>query len=95
MRAKEFTIDVNIPINITMNADGSVDVDTGNDSEDEQELEQNPVMVPPLQQSIEMQKSAQGKESPVIDTITQDSELGAEDGEDEFVGNKVNPVNRG
>lgn len=94
MRAKEFTI--NIPINITMNADGSVDVDAGNDSEEEQELDQNPVMVPPLQQSIEMQKSAQGKESPVIDAITTDSEIGAEDEEDEQQeGNETDPRYRG
>jgi hypothetical protein len=47
MRAQEFTI--NIPINIKINGDGEPEISTGQDSGDD--IDQNPVMVPPLQQS--------------------------------------------
>ena len=62
MRAKEFTI--NIPINIKINDSGEPEISTGQNSE-EPELDQNPVMVPPLQQHIELAKAQLGKESPV------------------------------
>jgi hypothetical protein len=45
---------------------------------DPQELEQNPVFVPPLQQHLELAKAEQGKDSPVIDKITADDNIGAE-----------------
>lgn len=83
MRAKEFMI--NIPINITMNADGSVDVKHGADAEepkDPSELDPNPVMVPPLQQDIEIKKAQAGKTSPVINDLTQD-EIDPEEAEDD------------
>lgn len=77
MRAKEFTI--NIPITITMNADGSVDVDEFDQDQDENGepkdpsvLERNPVMVPPLQQDIELKKRMAGKTSPVISDLIRD-----------------------
>lgn len=41
---------------------------------DASELDPNPVMVPPLQQQIEIDKAAVGKTSPVIDELTQDEE---------------------
>jgi hypothetical protein len=72
MRAKEFVI--NIPINIKLNSDGSVDVDQGNEPKDTSELDQNPTMVPPLQQHIELTKASVGKSSPVISKLTQDEE---------------------
>lgn len=72
MRAKEFVI--NIPINIKLNGDGSVDVDQGNEPKDASELDQNPLMVPPLQQELEISKAAVGKVSPVISKLTQDEE---------------------
>jgi ribosome assembly protein YihI (activator of Der GTPase) len=75
MRAKEFTI--NIPITITLNGDGEPEVSTG-DAPAEHELQQNPVMVPPLQQHVELAKAEQGKESPVIDKLTASSDIGAE-----------------
>ena len=74
MRAKEFTI--NVPITITINGDEDPVVSAGDQSEPE--LQQNPVMVPPLQQGIELAKAGQGKESPVIDKITADDNIGAE-----------------
>jgi hypothetical protein len=72
MRAKEFTI--NVPISIKINGDEEPVVSAGDQSEPE--LQQNPVMVPPLQQAIELAKSAQGKESPVIDKLTQSDDVG-------------------
>ena len=74
MRAKEFTI--NIPINIKINGDGEPEISTG--QETEPELQSNPVMVPPLQQHLELHKAELGKESPVIDKITQDDDIGSE-----------------
>lgn len=71
MRAREFTI--NVPITIKINGDNEPEIDMGDsDAKDPSELEQNPVMVPPLQQEIEMKKSAQGKSSPIIKDLTQD-----------------------
>jgi hypothetical protein len=71
MRAREFTI--NIPINIKINGDGEPEIDMGQDSPaDPSELKQDPVMVPPLQQQIELQKADVGKVSPVIKDLTQD-----------------------
>ena len=79
MRAQEFTI--NVPINIKINGDGDPEVDVGNGDEesDQEQLHQNPVMVPPLQQHIELAKADQGKESPVIDKLTAPHTIGDED----------------
>lgn len=41
---------------------------------DPSELDPEPVMVPPLQQQIEINKAAVGKTSPVIDELTQDEQ---------------------
>jgi len=76
MRSREFTI--NIPINIKINGDGEPEINTGQESNDS-ELQQNPVMVTPLQQELELAKAEQGKESPVIDKLTQSDNIGAED----------------
>ena len=74
MRAKEFTI--NVPITIKINGDNDPEIDTG-DSDDDMDL--NPVMVPPLQQHIELHKAEHGKDSPVIDKLTQDQAVGHEE----------------
>jgi hypothetical protein len=74
MRAREFTI--NVPITIKINGDGDPEVDMP--GQEEPELQQNPVMVPPLQQHLELDKAEQGKESPVIDKITADDTIGQE-----------------
>jgi hypothetical protein len=78
MRAQEFTI--NVPINIKINGDGDPEIDVGNDDgqSDQEELQHNPVMVPPLQQHIELAKADQGKESPVIDKLTAPHTVGDE-----------------
>lgn len=71
MRAREFTI--NIPINIRINGDGEPEIDMGQDSPiDPSVPKQDPVMVPPLQQQIELQKADVGKISPIIKDLTQD-----------------------
>jgi hypothetical protein len=80
MRAKEFTI--NVPINIKINGDGDPEIDMPGqktDTPDTPELDQNPVMVSPLQQELELKKAEAGKESPVFDKITVDDELGQEE----------------
>ena len=72
MRAREFVI--NVPITIKINGDGDPKIDMSNNDEpkDPKELDLNPVMVPPLQQDIELKKAEQGKDSPVIKDLTQD-----------------------
>lgn len=103
MRAREFTINVPIKINIDGSDDepnigvgteepipqqhqiDSVEPDF--DDEDESQLDQNPVFVPPLQQQIELQKSAQGKKSPYIsDMLSNDSDVGDEEQKAQPVG---------
>jgi hypothetical protein len=49
----------------------------GNESSDSQpknpeEKDLNPVMVPPLQQHLELDKAEAGKDSPIIKKLTQD-----------------------
>ena len=76
MRAREFTI--NVPIKITINGDSDPEIEAGDQAEDDEELQQNPVMVPPLQQELELRKAELGKETPVIDKITADHDQGEE-----------------
>jgi|TARA_B110000858_G_scaffold135983_1_gene154604 hypothetical protein len=73
MKAKEFTI--NVPINITIDGDGDPKVDMGQNDDGYEKadgLDPKPIFVPPLQQDIELQKAAQGKDSEAIDKITSD-----------------------
>ena len=87
MRAREFTI--NIPINIKINGDGEPEVSTDQGS-DEPELQSNPIMVPPLQQALELAKADHGKESPVIDKITKNDTIGDEpDNNDDALLDKI------
>lgn len=81
MRAKEFTI--NVPITITINGDEDPIVNAGDRSDqDDDQLQQNPVMVAPLQQEIELAKAELGKKSPVIDKLTADQTVGMEPEQD-------------
>ena len=76
MRIDEITI--NIPI--TIDLDGvkpRVNV-AGQDASDDGELDQNPVMMNPLQQELELKKAELGKKSPVIDKMTDNEDIGAE-----------------
>lgn len=77
MRMDEIVI--NIPI--TIDLDGvkpRVNVAGQDASDDDEELDQNPVMVSPLQQDLELKKAELGKNSPVIDKMTDDEDVGAE-----------------
>lgn len=95
MKAREFTI--NVPINIKINGDGDPEIDVaGENPEEEQQpgqdcMDPNPVMVPPLQQNIELKKAALGKEGDVVDKITQDADQSdpledVDDGKNKLVG---------
>ena len=95
MKAREFTI--NVPINIKINGDGDPEIDVaGENPEDEQDpgqdcMDPNPIMVPPLQQNIELKKAALGKEGDVVDKITQDRDQSdpledVDDGKNKLVG---------
>lgn len=74
MRAKEFTI--NVPITITINGDEDPVVNQPETSTPV--LQQNPVMVSPQQQELELKKAELGKSSPVIDKLTQNDSIGDE-----------------
>ena len=77
MRAKEFlleqdkNINITVPITITIPAGGDTKVSTA--PQDDEKPEQ-PVMVPPLQQHIELAKQEAGKDSVVIDQLTTDDD---------------------
>jgi hypothetical protein len=79
MRAKEFTI--NVPITITINGDEDPVVNAAGQNPPEEadtELQQNPVMISPQQQELELAKAAAGKASPVIDKLTGQETVGEE-----------------
>jgi len=77
MRAREFTI--NVPITITINGDEDPVVNAGNTTPaDDTQLHQNPVMVSPQQQELELAKAAAGKAGPVIDKLTGQETVGEE-----------------
>ena len=78
MRAREFTI--NVPITISINGDEDPVISTGNQEpdQDDTELQQNPVMISPQQQELELAKAQAGKASPVIDKLTDTETVGEE-----------------
>ena len=94
MKAREFTI--NVPINIKINGDGDPEIDVAGENPEEEQpgqdvMDPNPVMVPPLQQNIELKKAALGKEGDVVDKITQDQDQSdpledVDDGKNKLVG---------
>lgn len=51
-----------------------LDGDSSSDSQPKnpEEKDENPVMVPPLQQQLELDKAEAGKDSPIIKKLTQD-----------------------
>ena len=63
MRAAEF---MRALADIIDKLDGNESNDSAPDDKDP-----NPVMVPPLQQQLELEKAEQGKDSPVIRKLTQ------------------------
>jgi hypothetical protein len=81
MRIDEITI--NIPIKIDLDGDKPRVNVAGQDADDDSELDQNPVMMNPLQQELELKKSEQGKNSPVIDKMLDDENVGDEENTDQ------------
>lgn len=77
MRIDEITI--NIPITIDLDGDKPRVNVAGKDAVDDDELDQNPVMMNPQQQELELKKAEQGKDSPVIDKMLDDDDEGEED----------------
>ena len=75
MRAKEFIqentqgMTISIPINITIPAGGGMPQVGTIAAPAGDEMPDSPVMVPPLQQEIELLKQQGGKESPVINQL--------------------------
>lgn len=53
-------------------------------ADDTPKLDQNPVFVSPLQQELELAKAALGKQSPVIDKILADENIGDEPESDKY-----------
>ena len=79
MRIDEITI--NIPIKIDLDGDKPRVNVAGKEATDDTELDQNPVMVSPQQQELELKKAEQGKDSPIIDKILDDDDQGEEEDE--------------
>jgi hypothetical protein len=75
MRAREFIqentqgMTISIPINITIPASGGMPQVGTIAAPAGDEMPDSPVMVPPLQQEIELLKQQGGKESPVINQL--------------------------
>jgi hypothetical protein len=69
MRAREFVI--NVPITIQIDGDGPPKINMRRKRlRDPQKLDNDPTMVPPLQQDLEIKKADVGKTSPVIKDLT-------------------------
>jgi len=81
MRIDEITI--NIPITIDLDGDKPKVNVAGQDASDDDDLDQNPVMMNPMQQELELKKAEQGKNSPVIDKMLDDDDEGNEDATDQ------------
>ena len=81
MRIDEITI--NIPITIDLDGDKPRVNVAGKDAVDDDELDQNPVMISPQQQELELKKAEQGKDSPSIDKMLDDEDEGEEDATDQ------------
>lgn len=76
-------ITINIPITIDLDgAKPRVNV-AGKDAEGDEELDQNPVMMNPLQQELELKKAELGKKSPVINKMIDDETIGKEPADDQ------------
>ena len=81
MRIDEITI--NIPIQIDLDGDKPKVNVAGKDAADDDELDQNPVMMNPMQQELELKKAELGKSSPSIDKMLDDDDEGEEDSTDQ------------
>jgi hypothetical protein len=81
MRMDEITI--NIPITIDLDGDKPRVNVAGKDATDDDEMDQNPVMISPQQQELELKKAEQGKHSPSIAKMLDDDDEGDEEETDQ------------
>ena len=81
MRIDEITI--NIPITIDLDGDKPKVNVAGKDAVDNDEMDQNPVMMNPMQQELELKKAEMGKSSPSIDKMLDDDDEGEEEETDQ------------
>lgn len=83
MRIDEITI--NIPIKIDLEGDDARVKVAGKNADDGsgEDLDQNPVMMNPQQQELELKKAEQGKSSPIVDKMLDDDDEGEEDQTDQ------------
>ena len=82
MLIKEVTI--NTPIKIDLDSTGEPKVKVAD--KDAEELDQNPVMMNPQQQELELKKAALGKESPSIEKMVEPDDEGDEEESDQEEG---------
>lgn len=75
MKINEITIDIPIKIKLDGNTH-DINIGNGSTTSTNQSADKNSVMLGPLQQELELKKSMQGKESPVIDSILDDEDIG-------------------
>ena len=95
MRIDE-VININIPITIDLDGEGKPKVSVaGKDATDDPndtngDMQQNPVMVPPMQQELEIRKAEIGKESPIITKLASNKEEGDEEHHDHQLDSVMN-----
>ena len=95
MKARESAL-LTYPINIKINGDGDPEIDVAGENPEEEQSGQDvmdpiPVMVPLLQQNIQLKKAPLGKEGDVVDKIIQDADQSdpfedVDDGKNKLVG---------
>lgn len=74
MRAKEFVI--NVPINIKINGDGEPEIDMpGSKADNAPDDNEQPAMMTPQEQELELKKAELGKESEFIDQLLDEPDV--------------------
>jgi len=81
MRMDEVTI--NIPITIDLDSVGKPKVSVDGKEAEGDELDQNPVMMNPQQQELELRKHELGKNSPAIEKMLDDEGQGDDEQDDQ------------
>ena len=81
MRIDEITI--NIPITIDLDSEGKPKVNVAGKDAEGDEMDDNPVMMNPQQQELELKKAELGKQSPSIEKMVEPDDEGDEDQDDQ------------
>lgn len=82
MKINEITINIPIQIDLTDKESPNIKMNGNNINsklKSKDNVEDNPIMLSPLQQDLELRKAKQGKRSPAIDKILDDEDIGSED----------------